>query len=181
MHSDSELIAAAIKGNRLAFRQIVERHERQIRSTVVGMLGDVVEAEDITQEVFVRFYKVMSKYKEEAALSTYLTRIAINLSLNEIKKRKRKSKWLGYAQTEEQAYQIADSTNDSERLEKREIIRKALARLDTDFRAVVVLRLIDGYSVKETAEILDIPQGTVASRLLRAQKKLQAIINKISE
>jgi len=177
MQSDIELIALSRKGNMLAFRQLVQRHEAQVRSTVIGMLGDTPEAEDVTQEVFIRFYRALGNFRDEAALSTYLTRIAINLSLNELKKRKKKNKWLGSLQKDSPAYDLEDQNADPLRAEMKDMLRRALQCLDTNFRAVVVLRLIDGYSVKETAEILNLPEGTVASRLARAQKKLKTILS----
>jgi RNA polymerase sigma-70 factor (ECF subfamily) len=178
MQSDIELIALSRKGNMLAFRQLVERHEAQVKSTVVGMLGDTPEAEDVGQEVFIRFFKALGNFRDEAALSTYLTRIAINLSLNELKKRKRKLSWLGGLKKDSPAFEMADASEDPERADLKDLLRKALKTLDADFRAVVVLRLIDGYSVRETAEILNLPEGTVASRLARAQKKLKTILSK---
>ncbi len=177
MQSDIELIALSRQGNMLAFRQLVQKHEAQIRSTVLGMLGDTSEIEDVTQEVFIRFYRSLDKFREEAALSTYLTRIAINLSLNEIKKRKRKKNWLSSIQKNNSPRDLIDHSTDPGRAEMKDLLRRALNTLETDFRVVVVLRLIDGYSVKETAEILNLPVGTVASRLARAQKKLKTILN----
>ncbi len=176
MQVDQQLIALSRKGNMLAFRQLVEKHEVQVRSTVIGMLGDTPEAEDVTQEVFIRFYRSLEKFREEAALSTYLTRIAINLSLNELKRRKKKNLWLGSLKKGSPAFELEDQSVNPERSEMKDLLRKALNELDADFRAVVVLRLIDGYSVKETAEILNVPEGTVASRLARAQKKLKSIL-----
>lgn len=178
MQSDIELIALARKGNMLAFRQLVQRHEVQVKSTVIGMLGDTPEAEDVSQEVFIRFYKALGNFRDESALSTYLTRIAINLSLNEIKKRKRKNTWFNSLKKDSPAFELEDSSADPERTEMKDLLRKALQTLEPDFKAVVVLRLIDGYSVKETAEILNLPEGTVASRLARAQKKLKTILSK---
>lgn len=178
MHTDTDLIASTKAGNNSAFRLLVKRHESQVRSTVVGMLGDTVEADDVTQEVFIRFFRSIDKFREESTLSTYLTRIAINLSLNEIKKRQRRQKWLGNLQKDSKVHQLEDQYTSPERSELKDLIRKALLQLEPDFRTVVVLRLVEGYSVKETAEILDLPIGTIASRLARAQKKLKKILDK---
>lgn len=175
MPSDTELIAQARKGNDLAFRQLVQRHEQQLRATVVGMLGQVPEADDVAQEVFVRFYKSLDNFRGEAQLNTYLSRIAINLSLNELKRKQRRNKRLTFFQKNEKVYQIEDLSADPKRQDTKELVQKALQLLEPDFRSIVVLRMIDGYSVKETAEILNVPLGTVASRLARAQNKLKGI------
>jgi len=175
--NDTALIAKVKAGNDLAFRALVERYELQIRSTVIGMLGQVPEAEEVAQDVFIRFYRSIDNYKAEAKLSTYLTRIAINLSINELKRRQKKNKrWISIFQRQEQVIQLKDNSVDPSRFENSQWIEKALQQLTPDFRAVVVLRLIEEYSVKETAELLNLPKGTIASRLARAQVKLREIL-----
>ena len=90
--TDSALIDRARAGDETAFRTLVERYESQVAATVVGMLGPSEEADDVGQETFVRFYQALGKFRGEAALGTYLTRIAMNLSLNAIKRRQ-KQRW----------------------------------------------------------------------------------------
>ena len=175
MQTEPFLLVRAKEGDALAFKAIVQIHEHQIRKTVIGMLGDTPEADDVAQEVFIRFFRAIKDFKEEAKLSTYLTRIAINLSLNELKRRKKRQRRFGFFGGDKRI-NVIDGSSDPERIELKELIDKGLAQLDPDFRAVIVLRLIEGYSVKETAELLDLPKGTVASRLARAQVKLKEII-----
>ena len=178
--TDTAIIEEIKAGDKSAFKVLVERYEQQIRGTVIGMLGVVPEAEEVAQDVFIRFYKSIENYKAEAKLSTYLTRIAINLSINELKRRQKKtSRWLSIFSKQDKVLQIKDTSQSLDRFEMRELIHQALQKLDPDFRKVVVLRLIEGYSVKETAEILQLPKGTVASRLSRAQQQLQKILKPI--
>lgn len=160
----------------MAFGQLVARYEQQVRRTVQGMLGDIVESNDVAQEVFIRFYRALDKYRGEAKLETYLTRIAINLSLNELKKRQKKNRWLTFFQKEDSYLQLPDESADLSRYDTKDLIYKALQKLEPNFRSVIVLRLLEGYSVKETAQLLGIPEGTVASRLARAQTKLKIIL-----
>lgn len=181
MRTDTELIALASSGDENAFRFLVERYQQQVRATVVGMLGEVPEADDVSQSVFIRFYKSLEKFRGESGLGTYLTRIAINLSLNELKRRQRRFQRFFSLQKEDRVMEIADRSESPERMETRDLISQALQRLEPDFRAIVVLRLVEGYSVKETAKMLELPMGTVASRLARAQRKLKEILNKFSE
>jgi len=178
MYPDKELIALCRKGDQLAIRKLVEKHQRQVRATVVGMLGETAEAEDVAQEVFIRFFNALSNFKGDAKPSTYLTRIAVNLSLNEIKRQQRKNRWLVFFQKEEKINQIEDKTANPDRQDTKELVHRALQLLEPEFRSVIVLRMLDGYSVKETAEILKLPNGTVASRLARGQNKLKIILNK---
>jgi RNA polymerase sigma-70 factor (ECF subfamily) len=172
--TESELLALARQGDQSAFRQLVRRHESLVRSTIMGMLGDANTTEDLAQEVFLRFYDKLHVFRGDAKLGTYLVRIAINLTLNELKRRRRWG-WLTLSAGEENA-PLADANVDPSRFDLRQAIRQALAQLEPEFRVVVVLRLIDGYSVKETAEILKLPMGTVASRLARGQEKLKSIL-----
>jgi RNA polymerase sigma-70 factor (ECF subfamily) len=88
--TDEQILQEIKKGNSSVYRELVIRYESQIASTIISMLGKGPEAEDIGQEVFIRFYKAIPRFRGESSVGTYLTRIAINLSLNEIKRRKRK-------------------------------------------------------------------------------------------
>lgn len=175
--SDIELVSRAREGDELAFKEIVERYEHQVAGTVVGMLGNTQEAEDVGQEVFVRFYRSLASFRGDSALGTYITRIAINLSLNAIKKRKRRT-ILGLFGGSEQKMilDIPDHGMTQEQRDTQQMVQTAIQQLRPDFRSVVVLRMIEGYSTKEVAEMLEVPLGTVLSRLARAQKKLKGIL-----
>jgi RNA polymerase sigma-70 factor (ECF subfamily) len=172
---EEELVRAARAGDDDAFKEIVRRHEPTVARTVIGMLGDCPEAEDVGQETFIRFYRALPGFRGDAKVSTYLTRIAINLSLNELKRRKRTAGRISAKPVEEYS-DIVDPKQDASAELERGRVRRAVARLDEKSRSVVVLRLIDGYSTAETAEILKIPVGTVLSRLARAQMKLRDLL-----
>ena len=176
------LVQQAQGGDQAAFAELVKRYEGQIAATVIGMLGNVPEADDIGQETFIRFYKALRNFRGDAEVGTYLTRIAINLSLNELKKRKRKHIFSLFSSNDQQADRIksiADEDKAGDR-DTKEQVQQAIQMLDPNFRSVVVLRMIDGYSTKETAEILNVPLGTVLSRLKRAQQKLQKILKELN-
>ncbi len=173
--SDHELIAASKQGDMKAFSELVKRYEPRIATTVISMLGEGQEAEDVGQEVFIRFYKSMGKFKGESQLGTYLTRIAINLSINALKRQQRR-KFLRFHSNEEEVVAIPDEHNSFEQQDTKSLVQAALKLLPLEFRTVIVLRLIEGYSTKETAEMLNLPLGTVLSRLTRAQKKLKSIL-----
>lgn len=141
------------------------------------MLGDTAEADDVAQETFIRLFNALHQFRGDAQLNTYLTRIAINLSLNALKKRQRNQKrFLLFQRDDDSVKQMEDTAMNPERQDTKELVQRALQQLEPEFRSVVVLRLLDGFSVKETAEILNVPQGTVASRLARGQLKLKEIM-----
>lgn len=139
------------------------------------MLGHCTEAEDIGQETFIRFYKSLNKFRGESSISTYLTRIAINLSLNEIKRRQRRRKYFSTT-SEDRLDNIPEITTSKNKNETQEIVNLAIQKLEPKFRSVLVLRLILGYSSQETAKIMKLPVGTVLSRLTRTQMKLKDIL-----
>jgi RNA polymerase sigma-70 factor, ECF subfamily len=176
---DNELIKASIDGDKLAFSEIVNRYRKLVARTVKGMLGDSVFAEDVGQEVFIKLYHSLPEFRGEAKLSTYIQRIAVNLTLNEIKRRKRFfSMFSQKGNNEMYEFEVADADNQEQR-EASEIVNKALMSIEPKFRVVVTMRLLQGYSTKETAEILGLPLGTVLSRLSRAQEQLKEIIEKL--
>jgi RNA polymerase sigma-70 factor (ECF subfamily) len=165
-------------GNTEAFTVIVERYRQQVARTVIGMLGHTSEADDVGQEVFIRLYKSIDKFRGEAALSTYLTRIAINLSLNALKKQKRQRLYSSFTSNNEddkrdQLQNLANYDDEHEANDTQELVQLALQKLDPKFRSVIVLRMLEGFSTKETAHALNLPLGTVLSRLTRAQSKLR--------
>ena len=173
--SDEKLIKAALAGNDNAFKEIVRRYEPRVAATVIGMLGKNPEAEDVGQETFIRFYNSLKNFRGDSSVGTYLTRIAINLSLNELKRRKR-SPMFFFRKDENEPFDVPDENVRSSEFDDKEIIQQAIRKLESKFRSVIVLRLLDGYSSEETAQILNIPVGTVLSRLARGQKKLQELL-----
>ena len=179
--SEKELIKASIEGDDKAFGKIVDTYRKMVAHTVKGMLGDSATAEDIGQEVFIKLYYSLPEFRGDSKLSTYIQKIAVNLTLNELKRRKRFfSLFSQKGDTEFYGHDLADSDS-SDRTEAAEIVNKALMGLDPGFRIVVTMRMLNGYSTRETAEILDLPVGTVLSRLYRAQEQLRIILKKYQD
>jgi RNA polymerase sigma-70 factor (ECF subfamily) len=133
----------------------------------------------VGQETFIRFWNRAHRYRHEARLSTFLVKIAINLSLNELQKRKRRSGFLNSWKEEQKDGMAINKPLYDEKYSNNQLVEMALDRLDTEHRSVVVLRIVEGFSTKETAEVLGLPLGTVLSRLSRAQDKLRLIIQQI--
>lgn len=173
--TDEELVIAAREGDDDAFKEIVVRFEPIVARTVIGMLGDCAEADDVGQETFIRFYKALPRFRGDSSVKTYLTRIAMNLSLNELKRRKRRRLRFATKPVEEY-HDLADEKQERAGDVDKERVWMAIGELEDKFRSVVVLRLIDGYSTEETGRILGIPLGTVLSRLSRGQKKLRELL-----
>ena len=176
LEKDSEniLIEKAKKGDMTAFRKLTERFEKPVSAVVISFLGKTEESENIAQDVFIKFYFNIHKFKGKSSLKTYLVRIAINLSLNELKKQKRmKSREIDI---DESMKEFESEIPVQDEFDKKEAIELALSKLPPEQRSVVVLRLIEGYSTKETAELLKIPEGTVLSRLFRGQQAMKELL-----
>jgi len=173
--SDEQLVKAAQKGNKQAFKELIMRLEPRIVATVIGMLGECPEADDVGQETFVRFYKALGSFRGESTVVTYVTRIAINLSLNELKRRK--SIFSLFSRDDSDSIgDILDSGNSETSFENKDLIRWALQKIRAEYRIVLILRLMEGYSTEETAKLLEVPIGTVTSRLFRAQEKMRNLL-----
>ena len=169
-----ELIKSAAEGDQDSFRKLVKLLEPSVASTVVGMLGNCQEASDVGQETFIRFYKALKNFRGDSDIKTYITRIAINLSLNEIKRQKRRRLLFSFnSELNQKGIEDVNFKNE----EIMNLVNFALKKLKPKFRTVVVLRMIDGYSVKETSKILGIAQGTVLSRFSRAQSRMREILS----
>ncbi|MCD9184830.1 MAG: sigma-70 family RNA polymerase sigma factor [Pyrinomonadaceae bacterium] len=180
--SDHALIKATKEGNEEAFAQIVARYRNPITNYLYRFLNDYEEAVDLAQETFVRVYYALERYHTEYAFSTYIYRIATNLAISEIRKRKRRRLFslTGLFQSEEEnetEFQPTDekSLPDEDLIEdeKSRVIAKAIATLPDKYRAPIVLREVEGKSYEEIAQILQLGLGTTKSRISRARGLLK--------
>ncbi len=171
--SEAELIDRARDGDEGAFRELVVRYEPLVAATAQGMLGRGPEAEDVGQETFVRFWRSLDRFRGDSSAGTYLTRIAMNLSLNVLKRRTRMRRWFAEGDLPDRADPSAFASRETETSETARVVGEAIRTLEPPHRAVVVLRLVQGLSTAETAAALGIPTGTVLSRLSRAQRLLR--------
>jgi RNA polymerase sigma-70 factor (ECF subfamily) len=175
---EEALLVRARAGDQAACRALVDRHEGAVAAVVHGMLGAGDDADDVGQETFIRFFRSLDRFRGDASVRTYLQRIAINLSLNALKRRQRGfRRFLSIDDTPETVHPaVAESPDSVERRETRDAVHAALAQLSPLHRSVVVLRMIEGYSTRESAEVLGVPEGTVLSRLARAMTRLEELL-----
>lgn len=176
--TDEELVARARSGDAFAFEKIIRRYEGQVAATVISMMGRGPEAEDIGQETFIRLHAYLHKYRGDASLGTYIVRIAINQALKALKRRQRQRQWFVRYDAEPDR-PVASPMHGDQVLDVRErerLVRSALDKIRPAQRAVVALRMLEGYSTRETAEMLNIPEGTVMSRLSRGLKQLETLL-----
>lgn len=185
--SDHALIEATKGGDETAFAEIMSRYRNPITNYLYRFLNDYEEAVDLAQETFVRVYFAIDRYHTQFAFSTYIYRIATNLAISEIRRRKRRKllSLTGLFQGEDDPateYQPPDKRPlpDAELIdsERDNTIAAAIAALPEKYRVPIILRDIEGKSYDEVAEIMELGLGTTKSRISRARGLLKEKLQK---
>lgn len=166
---EAELLARVVDGDHDAFNDIMRNHEDRVFSVCLRIMGGRDQAMDATQETFLTAFRKASQFKGDAALGTWIYRIAVNTCYDQLRKQKRR-RVEAIPDYLDPADHSAQDAVDSAAL--RPEIRAALAAIPSDFRAAVVLSDIEGMPLPEVAEVLGIPVGTVKSRVFRGRRLL---------
>jgi RNA polymerase sigma-70 factor (ECF subfamily) len=177
--SDHALIEAIRTGNEDAFAELVARYRNPITSYIYRMTSDYDGAVDLAQETFVRVYRAADRYQTSYAFSTYIYRIATNLAISELRKRKRRKlvSLTGFFQSSDGGEPREFQPSDSQPLqdvvlvdtERRAAVQRAIGTLPEKYRAPLILRDVEGKSYDEISQILGTSEGTVKSRISRAR------------
>lgn len=178
---DAELIVRVQKGDRNAYRPLVERYQNRVHAMVYGMVRDQEEARDIVQNAFIKAYQNLGTFRIESSFYTWLYRIAMNLAIDQCRmtRRRRTSSFeetVAHRDEDGQILELHHTDNPHKALARKEMqsrIFAAMEELTEEQREVVLLREVEGLSYKEIADSMDIPEGTVMSRLFYARKRLQ--------
>jgi RNA polymerase sigma-70 factor (ECF subfamily) len=174
--TDVDLIRDVLAGRVERFDILVRRYQRLVATAALRMGTPRDEVEDVTSEVFYKVYKSLGRYRPEHALSTWLYRITINASLD------RKRSMRHESRMEELSPSLADGRPSLESqasdLERSRLLQEALERIPGHYRSPLVLAHLEGMPLEEIARVLDLPEGTVKSRLFRARAMLRDIIQR---
>ena len=181
---EAELFRAARGGDRGAFGQLAIRTQDRLYTAVVRMVGDREEARELTQEAFVKALAGLDGFRGESGWYTWVFRIGMNLAITHLRKVKRRRTYSLDAPrpgSGDQATGLADRIaapdqspeQAAQRQETRQQVVRCLGELNDDERALIVLRDIDGMDYKQMAEVLDVPLGTLKSKLFRARMALR--------
>ena len=176
MSDDAPLIAATLAGDSAAFGQLVGLYQDRLYNSLLRVLGSAEDAGDIVQDDFVQAYVKLDTFRGSSAFYTWLYRIAFNLAMSHARRGRKTTSLDGMKSSvgsEPVDDQPAPEAN-IEQLEQVELVHAALAELSTEYRTILVLREIDGCRYEQIAEILEMPVGTVRSRLFRARLALRA-------
>jgi len=182
MSGDEDLLARAKRGDRAAFGALVRVHQRRVHATALHIMGSHAEADDVTQDVFIRAFRALASFDGRSDLFTWLYRITVNTSLNHLRKHRRNQ---GLAREGER--RMADSgqvpgggsarvrspREEAELGQHLSRVLEALAELSETLRVTLVLATVEGLSYRDVSEILEVPEGTVAWRINEARRQLR--------
>lgn len=177
---DHSLVEACRAGRTEAFSLLVQRYQGRLYPTIVRLIGSPEDAEDVLQDAFVRAYQKLDQFQGGSSFYTWIYRIAVNLALSGYRRRQVRSalRLAGNRHPARETHPVdesleADPAAPLERAERERMVRAALERLGPEHRAVIILKDFDGRRYDEIAAILDVPVGTVRSRLHRARCELR--------
>ncbi len=185
--SDDDLMCRFQKGDESGFRRLLERYQDRILNYIYRMVSDRHLAEDLTQEVFVRVYVHAGRYHPGSSFAPWLYRIASNMAINELRRRKR---WrfvtINNNPSESDRNVVVDIKDEDsvdpeqvvQQKEASEEVSEALKKIPDKYRAPLILRELEGYDYEEISQILDIPRGTVKSRLNRGRALLETVLKR---
>ncbi len=173
---EAKCVRAAQRGDAAAFTEIVKHHQRAIHATAYGLTRNAADADDLAQETFVHAHRALATFRAGEPLRPWLTRIAVNLAYSLFRRRKRRPE-TSIEPLVEAGQQWAageDPVNEVAEREQSERIRARFAELKPEHQAILVLRVVQGLSYDAIARTLNVPVGTVMSRLSRARTELKA-------
>lgn len=174
--SEAEVIRRCQAGDTASFDLLVQQHYQLAYNIAYRMLGDAHRAADATQAAFVRAFQGLNKFRAEASFSTWLYRIVTNVCLDKVRQADKQPASLTLLADDETTLQQRDIPDEqadpavrAQQHQRQQLVHAALQRLTAEHRAVVVLYDLNGFSYQEISQMLDIPAGTVKSRLNRAR------------
>ncbi|HCZ02491.1 MAG: RNA polymerase subunit sigma-24 [Pedosphaera sp.] len=185
-YEDVDLVKASQDGMLAAFDELIQRYQQRVYATVYHMTSSHEDADDLTQESFIKAYKALKRFKGESSFYTWIYRIAVNRTINFLKQRKRKSYHMSLNDMDMQVEKHADllmfiSDNTPRRdlrlNELQEKMNEAMQKLSQTHRLTVALHDVQGMSHEEIGKIMDCNTGTVRSRLFYARQQLQALLS----
>ncbi len=187
---DEDLMDHVVAGSQPAFACLVDRYKNRLQNVVFRYVRDYQRSEDLTQEAFVRVYLHRERYRRTGKFSTWIFTIAVNLAKNEIRRKVRLRNVFSLEQMEETTGAVEphlreDDQPSTDRMVERDqtsrLVEQAIRRLPEVYREALVLRDIEGLSYEEIGEVLDIPGGTVRSRINRARLMLKEKLKSLAK
>jgi RNA polymerase sigma-70 factor (ECF subfamily) len=181
VNDDTQLIDETLAGRAAAFGHLVQRYQDRLYNSVVHVVGNAEDARDVVQEAFVQAFLKLDTFRGSSAFYTWLYRIAFNVAASH-RRRRRPTCSVEYARETSGLEPMDTGNGPTEKLEQKECcrqVRQAIGQLSEEHRVVLVLREIDGCCYDAIASILELPLGTVRSRLHRARMQLREQLREV--
>lgn len=183
--NDEQLVEESRRGSREAFSALVQRHQDRVYGICYRTVGDPVEAEDLAQEAFLRLYRALGQFRRGARLRPWLHKIAVNVCLDALRKRKAATLSLDELSEGNPTPPAPHGGTLPEEAcltrEAQALVQQALLQLPGDYRVVLVLRYLEELSYQEVADALGVPLSTVETRIFRAKKMLGQVLTSLTE
>ncbi|MFQ5822683.1 MAG: RNA polymerase sigma factor [bacterium] len=186
--SQNALLTACQKGDQDAFKKLFEQYHKRVLHLAFRLCSNIQDAQDITQDVFLKVYKEISNFQAGSNFFTWLYRITVNLYLDKSRKRKRREKYQAKAYFDSSKDVLSKTVLEQRsnalnqqilQEELQHLLQLALNQIKPKLRTVIVLRDIEGLSYGEVAQIVGCSEGTISSRLNRGRKKLKHILSQM--
>ncbi len=186
---DQQLVERVQRGDKVAFDLLVIKYQRKLGRLISRFVRDSAEAEDVTQEAFIKAYRALPSFRGESAFYTWLYRIGINTAKNYLLANKRRAPTSTPFDAEEsESFEEAGllrevNTPENELMSKQvvDVVQKSLQELPNDLRTALTLREIEGLSYEEIAGVMNCPVGTVRSRIFRARETVATNLRPLLE
>jgi RNA polymerase sigma-70 factor (ECF subfamily) len=175
--SDEVLISLFQSGDQGVFRVLVERYQERVRNLLYSIFHETETIDDLAQEVFIKAYEGLGRFRFESSFYTWLYRIAVNRSRDELRKRKVRRFFSFQSMDESTEKEVTERTTvQPASIDEQELVAKGLSALPEKYRMPVILKDLDGLSYEEIADVLECEIGTVKSRLSRGRTMLRNIL-----
>lgn len=180
--SDEVLITLFQNGERDVYRILVERHQERVRNLIYSIFHDNEVVDDLAQEIFIKAYEALPSFRLDSSFYTWLYRITVNRSRDEMRRRKIR-RFLSFQTLEDEANKefVAKMSVAPENRDAKELVTLGLQALPEKFRSAIILKDIEGLSYEEIAHVLQCEIGTVKSRLSRARTMLRKVLQPLLE
>jgi RNA polymerase sigma-70 factor (ECF subfamily) len=173
--SDARLVEDARQGDRDAFGELVLRYEQRLIRVILRFVPDLETSQDLAQETFLRVYERLDQFDPSRRFGPWLFRIGVNLTLDYLRKRKRRGRWMLFSESSSDRPMEATTPDPRKALDVKQEVRAVLEQIPEKYRAVLILRDLENFSTSEIAAILDRKEATIRWRLAEARNRFRTV------
>ena len=173
--SDARLVEDARQGDRDAFGELVLRYEQRLIHVILRFVPDLEMSRDLAQETFLRVYERLDQFDPARRFGPWLFRIGVNLTLDYLRKRKRRGRWMLFSESSSDRPMEATTPDPRKALDIKQEVRAALEQIPEKYRTVLILRDLENFSTSEIAAILDRKEATIRWRLAEARNRFRTV------